>query len=120
MLTYSLIALGAWLYFVVWFFAASRYLAMKDDEKTWSKVPFVYQVSLLAGLLPGLVLDVLFNWTYGTIHFREFPKELMFTHRVKRWVRTTGQPLDIKDNERRNKALRWKEILNAIEPGHVK
>lgn len=35
-------------------------------------------------LFIGIVLDVIFNWVFGTILFLEFPKSGVFTSRLKR------------------------------------
>lgn len=101
----------SWLYLVVWFFAVGNYLGMRDSRQIYV-IPNFIRWSLIVGLLPGLFLDVVFNLTYGTVHFKELPRELLFTDRVKRLVRNaTGQ--------RGRRALKWKKTLNAIDEGHV-
>ncbi len=46
------------------------------------------------GLYPWFILamamDVLFNWTIGTIYYREFPQELLFTARSSRHLKGSG------------------------------
>lgn len=101
----------AWLYLVVWFFAVGNYLGMRDSRIIYT-IPNFIRWSLIVALLPGLVLDVLFNFTYGTIHFKELPREFLFTSRVKRHVRnSTGT--------RGRRAQVWRKTLNAIDEGHI-
>ena len=38
----------------------------------------------------ALIMDVLFNITYGTLLFRELPKELLFTARCSRHLKGKG------------------------------
>jgi len=38
----------------------------------------------------ALALDALFNFTFGTAYYREFPKEFLFTARCKRHLKGTG------------------------------
>ena len=44
---------------------------------------FGYQI-----LIPGLLLDTLFNWLVGTISFAEIPHEFLFTARCDRWLKS--------------------------------
>ena len=96
---------GVWVGVTGWFFAMAHAIHLRDEgvEFTWMiKVPmYVY-------LVVGVLFDVAFNWLFGTLIFMEFPREFLFTHRVKRH-KEDGNP----------KADRWVEILNKIEPGHV-
>ena len=112
MLATLLYTLAAFIYFVVWFFAVARWYKMKEDD-TWQYVPRFIRYALLAGLVPGLVLDVIFNATWGSIDYREwFPQEWTFSERTQRIARDGDHP-------RHRKALWWKEVLNHIEPDHI-
>ncbi len=113
-----LIALAVWIYFNVWFFAAARFLHMKDDGSI-EDLPKFFRYSVMAGLYPGLALDFLFNLTYGTLHFREWPREWLFSARVTRHSkRALSRGISLAD--RRGKlALWWRDILNLIDPGHI-
>ncbi len=75
--------------------------------------PWYFKVVAIVWLLIGAIADIAFNWLWGTVIFRELPHELMFTSRVKRhYGRTDG-------NWRQRRAARWRELLNAVDPGHV-
>jgi len=77
------------------------------DEIDWRlKVP-VY-----LWLVIGLTADVLFNWTWGTVICREFPREFLFTDRMKRHWRGN-------DEEMKDRIKNWVRVLNLIDPGHV-
>ena len=59
-----------------------------------------------------LLLDVTFNLIFGTLFFREIPREWLFTNRVKRHIKESrGRELST--------AMYWAGILNAIDPRHV-
>ena len=107
---------AAWLYFVVWFFSVAHYIHMKDDGR-FDQVPKVFQYSLIAGLVPGLLLDVVFNVLYGSIAFREFPREWLFSTRVKRHIKGMSYSNGLSRRERL--ALWWQTVLNTIDPGHI-
>ena len=75
-------------------------LSRMDSFLLWSYAPLVMRV---------LLLDVIFNVTWGTIIFRELPREWLFTQRVQRHMHDTD-----------NHVVRlWARRLNFIEPGHV-
>lgn len=80
------------------------------DAGRW--VPWYMKVIAYVWLVIGLPSDVLFNWIFGTWIFREFPRELMFTARVKRHYYTGS-------GWREQKAGQWAELLNDIDAGHV-
>lgn len=63
-------------------------------------------------LVVGGIADVLFNWIWGSIIYREFPKEWTFTARTRRhFYRVSGW--------RKAKAERWAVLLNAVDPNHI-
>jgi len=77
-------------------------------------VPMPLDIRLVSyfWLVVGYPADVAFNLTRGTWIFRELPRELLFTSRVKRHYRnSSGRRLD--------QAILWARILNAIMPEHV-
>jgi len=110
-----------WAHYTVatWFFMVSR-LSNMNYDKSWrgvvqlaKELGLVVAVPLLPSLVIGYVADVLFNATYGTVAFRELPKETTFTARVKRNSR-------LPDSDHKLKmGLIWKGRLNRIMPGHV-
>jgi hypothetical protein len=60
-------------------------------------------------LLIGWPADVLYNWTIGSLTFRELPKELTYSSRVGRLARAGNV-----------KAIAEANFLNAAMPGHIR
>ena len=79
-----------------------------------SDLPFPMDMKAIAyfWLVVGLPADMIFNLTRGTFMFRELPRELLFTARIKRHQFTTGW--------RGKKAKQWAKLLNFVDPGHVR
>lgn len=78
--------------------------------------PWYVRLIAYLWLIVGIVADVLFNAFWGTLIFREFPRELLFTSRVKRHCRESASV-----SERRyKKACAWRDFLNAVDPGHIR
>ena len=87
--------------------------SIRREDGTWKDVPRFIRYALLAGLVPGLVLDVIFNVTWGSWDYREwFPKEWTFSERTQRVSRNPR-------HRRHRRGLWWKHVLNLIEPGHI-
>jgi len=97
--------------FVGWFFAYAYARKLKNQGISFHKYWVTYPMYIFLAF--GAILDVLFNFTAGSIIFREFPKEFFFTSRVKRW--TKADPAD----PRQAAADIWKVRINKIEPGHI-
>ena len=97
-----------WVGVTGWFFALSRAIMLRDAEQD-DLLDWRIKVPIYVYLAIGVVFDVLFNWTFGTLIFRELPREFLFTSRVQRHADD--------DNPR---ADYWVRVLNIIEPGHVK
>ena len=90
------LAVGAVLFSPIFYGTWLFYLAFMDIKRN---LP-LYKEKLGAafyGLYPwfalALILDVLFNWTVGTIYFQEFPREFLFTSRCHRHLSSTGTQL---------------------------
>lgn len=73
-----------------------------------------------------LVLDVAFNWTWGSYFFRERPHEFLFTSRVERHYRTcayAGPPYAptyvVAETQQQREAVYWADWLNDKDPQHV-
>ena len=83
-----------------------------DSFLKWMYAPLVVVV---------ILVDVFFNATWGTIIYRELPKEWLFTTRTKRHYYTQIPPEGMapKMYQRYQAAQRWAYRLNAIDPGHV-
>lgn len=90
----------------VFVFAVRRVI----DADVWC--PWYVRMIARIWFVIGIVSDVAFNWIWGTVIFRDLPRELVFTSRVKRHVEDAGW--------RGEKARRWAQFLNAVDENHVK
>jgi hypothetical protein len=91
-----------------WFFA---YAHAKHLHESGVRFGPVVKVPLYIYLGFGVLFDVLFNVTVGSIVYREVPKEFLFTKRTRRHLKS--------ENFRRAVAKRWALRLNKVDPGHV-
>jgi hypothetical protein len=80
------------------------------------KLPYEVRLVSYFWLAVGIVADVAYNLTRGTVIFRELPRELLFTSRVKRHCRESAS----KSAWRYKKACGWRDYLNAVDPGHIR
>ena len=97
--------LGIWIGVTGWFFALAHAKQLKDAG---TKFGWIITYAIYPYLALGVVLDFLFNLTWGTVIFRELPREMLFTARVKRHVKAKSVT-----------GLIWRERLNKIMPEHV-
>lgn len=102
------LTLGSWIGVTGWFFAFAHARHLDEDGVRFSNV---VKIPLLIYLYAGVALDTIFNVTFGSVVFREVPKEWLFTDRVKRHLTS--------DDWRQSKARAWAERLNKVDPGHV-
>lgn len=120
MVEISAYILLGWGYLVLWFFAIGTYLRLERSGDIRNLPRFIYW-SLYGMLIPGVVLDFLFNITYGAAHYKSLPKDWLFSGTTARIIREDGQlgrwgsP-----SERLKRAERWRTVLNTIDPGHIK
>ena len=107
--TLFLLAIGSWLVLGMLFLAYPTVRRLKRENHSFG---IVVLVPIYLALVIGLVADVIFNALWGTVIFRELPKEWSFTDRLKRhWH--GGDKVQMK------RALPWVDRVNAIDPGHV-
>lgn len=98
-----------WVMVTGWFFAVTHAWRLEREHVEFG--PIVDIPIRIYGYV-GLIWDVLFNLTWGTVIFREPPRELLFTDRVQRHIEGTGR--------RQAVASDWAVRLNKLDPGHVK
>lgn len=110
MLTAILTAVAVWLG-VVWAYIAVMHAKAVNER---SGLSLFWKVHVLPLAVVGLVLDGVFNLTFGTLMFRELPHELLFSARVQRHARR--QPAD----RRRDLAMFWARQLNTFDSEHIK
>lgn len=104
-----IIAVASWLVLGGLFFAYPTVVRLKHRKDEFT---FIMKVPIYLWLGIGMLADVVFNVTWGTVIFRELPKEYVFTDRLSRhWH---GD--DAKQKER---AEPWVRRVNTIDPGHV-
>lgn len=116
-IAYSLVG---WGYLVIWFMAIGTFNRMRKDL-TIVNMPRSIYVTLYIMLVPGIVLDFIFNITYGAVHYRRVPKEWLFSTTTSEIIKE-GEQLNrgAQPTKEYVKALKWKETLNAVDPGHIK
>lgn len=83
---------------------------LQQAETDQYDIPVVFTAPLYAGALIGATADTAFNFSYGTVRFRELPREFMFTARINRLLRDDGW--------RGEKALEWCQLLERVDPAH--
>ena len=97
-----------WLVFVPMFVTVMKGKELRKKYKL--SLFFAIPVYLCAFI--GWPIDVVvYNWVIGSWVFKEFPRELTFTSRIKRHLRSTN-------HRRRRKAEWWAEHGNRWAPGH--
>ena len=83
---FSPILYGTWLFYLA-FMDIKRNLPLYKEKLG----PAFY--GLYPWLAVALIMDVLFNWTVGTIYFEELPREFLFTSRCNRHLKSKGMRL---------------------------
>ena len=80
------------------------------QEKRGLKVSTTIKFVAYPILIPGLIIDTVFNVVLGTIIFWEPPKEALFTARCDRWLSDSGW---------RGRRARWwcSEMLDPFDDG---
>jgi hypothetical protein len=102
-----LLAAGIWLG-VHWSFVAVMHA---NAVRKRGELSTYWLVMLLPLAVVGLLLDVAFNLTFGTVMYLELPRELLFTARCQRHFRG--------ERWRQRLAAFWAKQLNAFDSGHV-
>lgn len=144
-----ILGLPIWALLVIapWFFMLARLKNMGftgNSEYLLHEIERLYQVfgalttiSVMFCAVVGVLADVIFNAFWGSLIFREWPREVMFTKRVKRWSKSADRLLSARNptgyapikppgaavpydlNHQQQMGLRWRTRLNRIMEGHV-
>lgn len=93
-------------FFWIWVPLLVAFAILMRLDKSLKGKKLWYPVALFLGV-PFLVLDVLYNWLFGTIIWWEFPKEFLYTDRLKR-----------KKLEGYEDAFEQCRMLNKFDPDH--
>jgi len=64
-------------------------------KKHKEKIPKWLHYPLYAIAIAGYIIDVLFNWIYGSVMFLELPRELTLSERLRRLL-LSGKPWQVK------------------------
>lgn len=98
----------------VWFGVHWSYLAVMHAKAVFERqgLSLYWKVHVLPLAVIGLALDAAFNVVFGTLMFREFPRELLFSNRVQRHVRNGGKRFAL--------AAFWARTLNTFDADHIK
>lgn len=105
---YILLGIPVFMYFMIatmWpLYLAGMNLKRNKDKLTWETKIIAYPLFVF-----GLFWDMIFNFTYGTIIYIEIPKELLFTARCERHLKTKSF---------RGKIAHWhcSKWLNPFDP----
>lgn len=95
------------LFLVVTFLVWGPFMLLMRADKNLKRPAARFLVWVPWGL-GFLVLDILFNVTFGSLIWWERPRELVYTARLKRKVKERAVGAD------------WQaSILNMLDPGHV-
>ena len=104
-------------YFVLWYFATGfalfRFRDRFENRLIWWTLNFIYQPVIWA----FAIIDLLFNWVIGTFMFAEFPREFMFTERLRRWAKIELGD-DIYKNAKIKQAFYICGLLGRSDPNH--
>ena len=117
---YKILLIAAGILTYLWFSTFEGFLgAIKAKElekaRLLRKSKVLYNTTRI-NVIRFIIRDVLFNLLWGTIIYREFPREFLFTSRTKRHFydlhkkSTYGQ---------KKAAAAWALILNIVEDKHV-
>ncbi len=74
---------GTWLFYLA-------FMDIKSNKATYKKALGIAWYGGYPLFFVALFMDVLFNFTFGTLYYREIPKELLFTTRCSRHLKGTG------------------------------
>jgi hypothetical protein len=77
-------------YGTLFFYIGFMSLKEKEHQKKLKEKFGAIWYGFYVLLFIGLIMDTLFNWTVGTLYYREFPQEFLFTTRCNRHL-TTGK-----------------------------
>lgn len=99
---------------LLWFGTLTAYLAVMNlaRMKREGTLTRFWKINGLPIGVVGWLLDFTWNQTLGVLLFGELAHELLFSHRVQRWV-------DVGPGRRWERALGWARELNAVSPGHI-
>lgn len=81
------------------------------------EIPLDIKLIAYIWLAVGYPSDWIFNWTRGWLMLREFPREILFSSRIQRWI---DNPPGGRNTREYRKVLLWAQILNLGDENHIK
>ena len=96
---------GTWLFYLA-------FMDIKRNQTIYKAKMGIAWYGLYPIFIFALFMDVLFNWTVGTVYFREPPREFLFTARCQRHLNGT----DVKQYDRAQYVC--DNLLNPADSGH--
>ncbi len=115
---YTLLAMAGALVFAVIFWAVWITLNVAYNRQK----RLVYKLLLIVGIIPGVIIDVLFNATVATLLFWELPKETTLSMRLTRYLSgRTPDKLRQTDYGYRVPVALWiaTYLVEPWQPGHL-
>lgn len=101
-----------WYVIWLWFLTNWAYVAIMCAKSIEHRMTLYWKVILWPLVIIGVLLDIAFNWTFGTAAFLERPMELLFTDRVQRHFYA-------RKGWRHHVAAFFAKQLNVVDPTHV-
>ncbi|MCK4759963.1 MAG: hypothetical protein KAT69_07920 [Candidatus Aminicenantes bacterium] len=74
---------GTWLFYLA-------FMEIKSNKEQYKKALGIAWYGGYPIFAIALLMDILFNFTFGSVFYREFPKEFLFTARCSRHLKGTG------------------------------
>lgn len=99
----------------IWLGVIWAYIAVMHAKAVLERgqLSLFWKVHIVPLAVVGLLLDVAFNVTFGSIMFRELPREWLFSSRVQRHVKAGV-------SKRFGLAMFWTRQLNAFDADHIR
>ena len=72
--------------FALWMLFATL-MAMRDRHELGRLPRWAFYIGTYVILPVGALVDALYNWTFASVLFLDYPQELMLTSRLKRYLR---------------------------------
>lgn len=97
---------------LIWFGTCWSFVAVMHAKALMQRgeLSKFWKVNLAPLAVLGLLLDAVFNVTFGTLLFHELPRELLFSARVQRhWRADKGNRM----------AAFWADTLNQMDHDHI-
>lgn len=99
---------------LTWYVVATAFVGVMHAKKVLASgqnIAFVFKAPLVLTAIIGILADIAFNLSVGTIIYKELPKELLFTARCKRHLNGGS-------SWRKERATWWCNEMHKFDEGH--